>query len=271
MVLLLSYLLLALVVSFFCSILEAVLLSITPSYIEARLGDGKKWAQYMLDFKKDIDRPLASILSLNTISHTVGAAGVGAQAGLVFENISVGVISAVLTLLILIFSELIPKTIGAVYWKQLAFFTTNSLRFLNIIMYPLVLLSRLITIIFPTKNEPSVDRSEVIALAEIGKREGVFSQTEARILQNLIRLRSVSVRDIMTPRMVMVAAPENMTVQEFSEDDRYYRVSRVPLFKDSKDNIHYFVHKHDVMNQLSNENQDMKLSELARRNCRCAG
>ena len=265
MALLIFYLLLALIVSFFCSLLEAILLSITPNYIESQMSKGKKWAATLLEFKKDIDRPLASILSLNTISHTVGAAGVGAQAGKVFENISVGIISGALTLLILVFSELIPKTIGAIYWKRLAFFATQSLKFLNIIMYPLVVVSQLITRLFRSdKKEPSVDRSEVIALAEIGRREGVFTQTEARILQNLVRLRSVSVRDIMTPRMVMVAAKENQTVEEFVHDERFKSFSRIPIYAETRDHVTGFVHKHDVMITMSEGKGDTCLVDLKR-------
>ncbi len=264
MTLLIFYLLLALVVSFFCSLLEAVLLSITPSYIEAQMAAGKNWAKRLVSYKKDIDRPLAAILSLNTIAHTVGAAGVGAQAVKVFSNVSVGIISAILTLLILVFSEIIPKTIGARFWKSLGFFTTKSLQFLLILLYPFVLLSQIITRIFKTSSEPTVERSEVTALAEIGRREGVFSDHEARILQNLVQLRSVSVRDIMTPRTVMIAAREEMTLREFSEDDRFYRVSRIPLFEKNTDNIHGFVHKNDVLTKVSKGENELTLKDLAR-------
>lgn len=264
MTLLIFYLLLALVVSFFCSMLEAVLLSITPSFIEAKMTEGKGWAKRLLGYKKNIDRPLAAILSLNTVAHTVGAAGVGAQAGKVFSSISLGMVSGLLTFLILVFSELIPKTLGARFWKSLAFFTTVSLKFLMIPMYPFVLLSQAIAATLKKSDEPTIDRGEVAALARIGLREGVFSKTEARILQNLVRLRSVSVRDIMTPRTVMVAAREGMTVKEFAEDDRFYRFSRIPLFNETKDDMSGFVHKNDVMNQLSSGNETVKLKELQR-------
>lgn len=265
MVLLVFYLLLALVVSFLCSVLEAVLLSVTPSYIQSKLTQDKKWAQQLLKFKTHIDGPLASILSLNTIAHTVGAAGVGAQASMVFKNVSVGIISAILTLLILIFSELIPKTLGASYWKDLAFFTTKTLQVLNVLMYPLVVLSGVITNVLKGKKEPSVERSEIIALAEIGVKEGVFAVEEANVLKNLINLRKLSIRDIMTPRMVMTVADESITVKEFFEDEEFYRFSRIPICKDgSKDEITGFVHKHDVMIQLGNQQYDTPLSEIKR-------
>lgn len=262
--LLIFYLLLALVVSFFCSILEAVLLSVTPSFIQSRLSQNKAWARQLLSFKSDIDRPLAAILSLNTISHTVGAAGVGAQAGIVLESVPMGVVSGVLTLLILIFSELIPKTLGASYWKSMAFFTTKSLQVLTILMYPLVLVAQGITKLLKTKSEPSVERSEIVALADLGLREGVFSQQEARILKNLISLRKLSVRDVMTPRMVMVAASEDMTVGEFNRSDKFYRFSRIPLYKDSIDLITGFVHKHDVLTKQADGEVNAVLSSVKR-------
>jgi CBS domain containing-hemolysin-like protein len=265
MVLLVFYLLLALVVSFLCSVLEAVLLSITPSFIQTKLSEKKKWAEQLLKFKTHIDGPLAAILSLNTIAHTVGAAGVGAQAAIVFSNVSVGIISGVLTLLILVFSELIPKTLGASYWKDLALFTTKTLQVLNILMYPLVILSNVITKLLKNKNEPSVERSEIIALAEIGVKEGVFAIEEAKVLKNLINLRKLTVRDIMTPRMVMTVADESLTVKDFFEKEEFYRFSRIPICKNgSKDEIAGFVHKHDVMIQLGNQAFKTPLHEIRR-------
>lgn len=264
MALLIFYLLLALVVSFLCSVLEAVLLSVTPSFIQAKMNEDKKWAQRLLGYKKDVDRPLAAILSLNTIAHTVGAAGVGAQAGIVFDSVAVWIISTVLTLLILVFSELIPKTIGAQYWKSLAFFTTKALQVLTVVMLPLVWLAQIITRIFKKDDGPSVDRDEVVALAEIGMREGVFTTEEGRILKNLIGLRSLSVRDIMTPRIVMSAAREELTVQEFFEADDFYRYSRIPVFGKNKDDITGFVHKHDVMSLLGEKKPNVKLREIKR-------
>ncbi len=265
MILLVFYLLLALVVSFLCSVLEAVLLSVTPSFIQSKLSQQKQWAHQLLKFKTNIDGPLASILSLNTIAHTVGAAGVGAQASIVFSNVSVGVISGILTLLILIFSELIPKTLGANYWKDLALFTTKTLQVLNLIMYPFVLLSNAITKLLKSKNEPSVERSEIIALAEIGVKEGVFAPQEAKVLKNLINLRKLSVKDIMTPRMVITVADETLTVKQFFKSNEFYRFSRIPTCKNnSKDEITGFVHKHDILEKLGNQEYETPLSEIKR-------
>jgi CBS domain containing-hemolysin-like protein len=262
--LLLFYLFLALVVSFYCSILEAVLLSITPSFIESKMNNKVKWAEKLLHFKTDVDEPLSAILSLNTISHTVGAAGVGAQASIVFEDISVGIVSGVLTLLILIVSELIPKTIGASYWKQLAYFTTVSLNILTKALYPFVVLSRLITGVFKSDRESKVERSEVAALAELGRREGVFSMEESMILKNLVSLRSIKVKDVMTPRTVMVAASQESTIADFIHEDRFKHFSRIPIYESNKDNIAGFVHKHDVMVCYAQNENDKKLKEIKR-------
>ena len=264
MALLIFYLLLALVISFFCSILEAVLLSITPSFIEIQLQKKKKWAHKLFHFKSNIDRPLSAILSLNTISHTVGAAGVGAQAGVVFQNVSVGIISGALTLLILVFSEIIPKTLGAEYWRNLAYLTTRSLSVLTVLMFPLVWLSQWLTRLFKKSDEPSVERNEVIALAEVGRKEGVFTVEEAAILKNLVNLRKTSVRDIMTPRTMMVVANEKMPIVEFFKDDSFDQISRVPLYTESKDDINGFIHKNDVMLNLSKEEKNMLLCDIRR-------
>ncbi|MFB6307573.1 MAG: CNNM domain-containing protein, partial [Flavobacteriales bacterium] len=214
MSLLFTYLLTALLVSFICSILEAVILSITPSYIEAEQKDSKI-GRKLKEMKDNIDKPLSAILSLNTIAHTVGAAGVGAQAAKVFGDAYVGVFSAILTLLILVFSEIIPKTLGANYWKSLTFFTVNTLSFLVVILYPLVIMSQGITNLL-SKNEKQnlVSRDEVSAMADIGHKEGIFQENESRILKNLIRFKNISVENIMTPRTVTVAGDENLTLRK---------------------------------------------------------
>lgn len=266
MALLIAYFSLAILVSFLCSILEAVLLSITPSYIEAREQSGKKSGKYLKELKKSIDKPLAAILSLNTIAHTIGAAGVGAQASIVFEEVSIGVISGVLTFLILVFSEIIPKTLGANYWRLLAPASAVMLRFLIYLLYPFVLLSQLITKIIERKNRKSysISRAEVSAIADIGHEEGVLEENESRILKNLVRLKSILVKDIMTPRSVVVSESEDMTVKEFYKKKDYLRFSRVPIFREKEDNITGYIHKHDILDQMAKDNFDMKLKELKR-------
>lgn len=265
MTLLILYVLLALGVSFLCSVLEAVLLSVTPSYIAAMQQKGDKIGQRLEKLKRDIDRPLASILSLNTIAHTVGAAGAGAQAQIVFGDAMIAVFSAALTLAILVLSEIIPKTVGATYWRGLAPWATRLLVPLIWSMYPFVILSKGITrIISPKTRAHTVSREEFSALADIGTREGVFEEEESRILRNLLRFKSLRVKDIMTPRTVVLASPEDGTVEEFFEKRPNPRFSRIPVYGENRDDITGYVLKHDLLLELAHDRGDSKLGDLLR-------
>ena len=265
MALLIFYLLLAIVVSFLCSILEASLLSFTPSYIES-LGDEKPdLSRELRKLKDNVDQPLAAILSLNTIAHTIGAAGVGAQAAIIFEDISTGVISGILTLLILVFSEIIPKTLGARYWRQLAFFTTKTLKVLIWALYPLVLLSNLITkMLGGNAHGMEVSRAEFSAMAEIGKKEGVFVESEIRIIKNLIAFHDIQVRDIMTPRTVVVMTESSLTLQQVYRDKKYLRFSRIPVYEKSPDNILGYMHKHELLEKLADDQHQLPVKDIVR-------
>lgn len=266
MILLFLYLAIAILVSFLCSILEAVLLSITPSYIEALKQEGRHALQVRLSaLKENIDKPLAAILSFNTIAHTVGAAGVGAQAAEVFGNEYLGVVSAVLTLLILVFSEIIPKTLGATYWRSLGGFTAKTLNVLIWLMYPLVLLSKGITyLISGNKEKVSISRAEVSAMADIGHKEGVFYEMESKMLKNMIRFRNVVVEDIMTPRTVMVMAQEGKTIADLYQEPEFKKFSRIPTYNKNRDDITGFVHKNDVLTEMAEDNHQMNLSNIKR-------
>lgn len=263
--LLVFYLLLAIGVSFLCSILEAVLLSITPSFVAVLERQGSKSGKILRDLKQDIDRPLSAILSLNTIAHTVGAAGVGAQAQVVFGNTYVSITSAVLTLLILVFSEIIPKTLGATYWKSLSGFAARTTNILIYVTYPLVLLSQVITkILSSEEKQPTVSREEFSAMAELGFEEGVFEEGESNIFKNLIRFRSLRVKDIMTPRIVVVKFQEDQTINEILENKDELRVSRMPVFGEGDEDITGYVLKNDLYYNLSEDNGDIKLKEIKR-------
>lgn len=266
MSLLLFYLFLALVVSFLCSILEAVLLSITPSYIGSLKSHGKEeLSKELSDLKKDIDKPLSAILSFNTIAHTVGAAGVGAQAAVVFGNSYLVITSVVLTLLILVFSEIIPKTIGANYWRSLTGFTSSTLKILIILMYPLVLLSQLITKILSKKDgESSISRAEVSAMADIGHREGIFREGESKMLKNMIMFRNIRAEDIMTPRTVMVMVQEELSVNSLYQNEEFSKFSRFPVFHENRDDITGYVHKNDVLTKLAEDQPNVTLKEIKR-------
>jgi CBS domain containing-hemolysin-like protein len=266
MVLLISYLLLAIFISFLCSVLEAVLLSVTPSYIESLRTEGKVQLQKRLaHLKQDIDKPLAAILSFNTIAHTVGAAGVGAQAAAIFGDQYIGIISAVLTLLILVFSEIIPKTIGANYWRSLVGFTARTLKVLMVMMYPLVLLAQGITkLLSSKKKEATVSRAEVFAMADLGEREGVFHTVESKMLKNRIRFRQIKAKDIMTPRTVIVTIQQDKNIQELFDMPEFEKVSRVPLFNANRDDITGYVHKVDVLTALAKDEHQTPLTQISR-------
>ena len=265
MTLLIFYLLLALCISFLCSIMEAVLLSTPLSYMKTREKKGSKSMQRISALKKHIDKPLAAILSLNTVAHTIGAAGVGAQATEVFGDEYFGVASAVLTMLILIFTEIIPKTIGARYWRQLIIAAGNLIRVTIIITYPLVILSAVITRLFSKEsNMQTTSREEISALADIGAQEGIFVEKENKILQNLFRLKKINVTEIMTPRVVLSAAHENMGLQEFLEHKNYLRFSRIPVFSGSIEHITGYIIRQEIFEKLAEEQTQLKLKDIRR-------
>ena len=192
MILIILYFLGALALSFLCSILEAVLLSTPLSFISMKENQGNKTATLMKQYKNNVDKPVGAILSLNTIAHTIGSAGVGAESIKLFGEEYFGIISAILTLLILVLSEIIPKTIGASYWRQLAMTSTKIIRILIFITYPLVILSELITKIFsPKGNQTTMSRDEVSAMVDVGTSEGIFKESESKIIKSCIDRKSV--------------------------------------------------------------------------------
>ena len=237
MALLSLYVVLAVGVSFLCSIMEAVLLSVTPAYIGALEKDAPSSARQLRALKDDIERPLAAILSLNTVAHTVGAAGAGAQAAVVFGSAAVGVFSAVLTLAILVLSEVIPKTFGAVYWRALAPVVAQTLGPMIWVLGPLVWLCQLITGLVSRgkEDEPAVSREELIAMADIGELQGVIEADETRIVKNLMRFRGLTAKDVMTPRTVLVAFPESATAAQVTKRDIPF--SRIPVYDENPDQV----------------------------------
>lgn len=265
MLTLLAYLFLALIVSFLCSIMESVLLSTPLSFLIVKQDKGHDWAKSFIDLKINIDKPLAAILSLNTVAHTIGAAGVGAQAVKVFGEAYFGLVSAVLTILILVFTEIIPKTIGARYWKRLtklSYFTIKSMIFIT---YPLVVISLVITKVFSRqKNEQTTSREEIAALASIGSVEGLFSDKENKIIQNILKLKNVKVTEIMTPRVVVAAADENLYLQDFLKNKDYLKFSRIPVYSGNEENITGYVFRQQVFENLAEDKHNLKLKEIKR-------
>ena len=263
--LLLLFLLSAMGISFLCSILESVLLSTPLSYITMREDEGYKPATRFLQYKEESARPLAAILALNTIANTVGAAGVGRQAQILGGSELFGWISALTTLLILIFAEIIPKTIGTSYYRKLMGFTTKTLRVLIVLMYPIVILIELITKIFQKDDdEASVSREEVSAMANVGEEEGVIDKDENRIIQNVIKLDKVKAYDVMTPRVVCQTASENMSLKNFYKDKDFEHYSRIPVYSESDEYITGYILRSEALECLAEDKFDMRLSEIKR-------
>ncbi len=266
MFLLLFYLSIALCISFLCSIMESVLLSISNSYLTVQKEKGGDWAGKFIELRNNIDKPLSAILSLNTVAHTVGAAGVGAQAIVVFGDAYFGLVSAILTLLILVFTEIIPKTVGATYYRKLAKISYYIISIMIIITYPLVLMSAFITQLFSqSKRENYTSREEISALATIGANEGIFSENEHKIIQNILRLKNVFVTEILTPRVVLAIADENLTLKDFLINKEYLKFSRIPVYSKNTDNITGYVFRQEVFEKIAENKQDLKLKDIKRR------
>lgn len=269
MTLLIIYVSIALSVSFLCSVMEAVLLSVSTAYV-AQLGkESPLVGNKLREFKDDIENPLAAILSLNTIAHTIGAAGAGAQAAHIFGDQFVGIISGILTLLILIFSEIIPKTLGAVYWRNLAPTIVRLLLPTIWIMWPLVKLSQFMAkLITRGKKNELINREEFKALTDLGAEEGIFSEQESHILKNLLKFRKLRVSDIMTPSNVVFDLDETYTINDILLRFPRIQFSRIPVFTDHPDNITGFVLKSTILtkaleNQGTTQLKSIKRSILA--------
>lgn len=282
MLLLISFFLLALCISFVCSVLEAVLLSTPLSYIEVIKGTVKmevakdgltgslhrrlRAALIFEKIKGNMGRSISSILSLNTVANTIGAAGVGAQSAKVFGNAYVGIASVVLTFAILVFSEILPKNLGTRYWRKLCLISGHVIRVLVWICYPLVILSEGVSwLVTRGKKDPGVSREEVSALVNMGSKEGIFSQEELRGLRSILGLRNLRVRDIMTPRMVTVTASEEMTLGEFYREKNYLKYSRIPVYEaENPEKITGFVLLKHVFEQLAADRFELKLKSIKR-------
>jgi CBS domain containing-hemolysin-like protein len=219
----------------------------------------------MRDLKANVDRPIAAILTLNTIAHTVGAAGAGAQAAAVFGSQWFGLISAVLTLLILVFSEIIPKTLGAVYWRQLLAFNAYSIRLLVFVLSPLVwVFQRMTDVISGHSETTAITRSELETMAQMGITSGIIAESDYRILKNLLRLDKVQVETIMTPRPVVLAFQQDTTVEEVMSKSSRIPYSRLPIYAENADDIVAFVLRHDILAAAARDEHDRPLKDFKR-------
>lgn len=246
--------------------LESMILSITPSYIIIQLEKKKKFAKYLNSLKKDIEKPLIAILTLNTFANTIGAAGVGASAQEIWGEEYITIVSIVVTLLILILSEIIPKTIGATYWQQLAPFATYILRFLYIVLFPFVWTLQFITHIFKKeKGKQDISKYDIAVLSDLSVKEGVLNINESKIIKNLLQFSEIKIKDIMTPRTVLVSADEDSTIKNLYEKGSAKHFSRIPIFKNHKENITGYVLKDDVLLKIIEGKGEEKLSICKRK------
>jgi CBS domain containing-hemolysin-like protein len=238
MTLLITYLLIAIGVSFLCSVLEAVLLSVTPGYVASQLALKPRRAQNLQDVKENLDESISSILILNTFAHTMGAAGVGAQAVVVFGAKWETLIAFLLTLAILYFSEIIPKTLGAKYWKQLALPAAHIIRWLVKLLYPLVWLSAKLSNLFSGGNHSSaISREELAAMARLGARHGSLGAQESELLENILQLRYTRTEEIFTPRTVVCALDASLSVGQALAQLSDVPFTRLPVYEDNLDTI----------------------------------
>ncbi|MEM6801518.1 MAG: hemolysin family protein [Bacteroidota bacterium] len=276
MFVLFGFFLLSIIFSFLCSIWEAVLLSVTPSYIKRKEKESPAVGKLLFDLKKDIDKPLSAILTLNTIAHTVGAIGVGAQAGNLYGDTALdlfggfqisyeSIIATLMTLAILFLSEIIPKTIGANSWQSLAPFTARSLNLLLIILKPFVWVSNQITKLLKKDKSKSVfSKQDFAAMAEVVNESGGITKGDVELIRNVLDYDSLTAEDVMTPRPVMVMAEENGSVKDFYEAHKKLVFSRIPLFKESKDAVTGFVLKNELLTALLEGKGNDALATLKR-------
>lgn len=265
MTLLLTYLSIALFVSFVCSILEAVLLSSTSSYIESLSKRyNSETVEMLKNLKLNIDKPIASILILNTFAHTMGAAGVGAQAQILFGQEMETLIAVLLTLAILYFSEIIPKTIGAVYWKKLLIPAAYIINFLIKVTYPLVWISMFITntISKGKVKDSNFSRDEIMAAVTMGEKEGSILSKESALIENLFKLKNIKTKDIMTPRSVVFAFKSDVTVEDAIEDDKMYIHSRIPIYDETIDDIVGIVFNQSILEESVEERDNTILKDI---------
>ncbi len=277
------YFSIAIGVSFLCSILEAVFLSITASHIEVTKQKNEKLGTLMEKQKKNVDFSIASILTLNTFAHTLGAAGVGSEAAKIFGEEYMFYISAFLTILILVFSEIIPKTLGAYYWKALSSFATRTIKILVIITYPiLVVMNRITTYITPKKKEV-ITKEEILATKNIAQEEGIIKEKESIVIENVLHLHEIKVKDILTPRSVLFLVHEEELLNSFTNKknsldlEKFKEYSRIPVYGKDIDDIkglviskeyfyeyieNKFEDKREIIKPISQVNENISISKF---------
>lgn len=252
-----------LIVSFTCSVLESIILSISRPYIQILIDKNMRSGKILKDLKNDIDKPISAILTLNTISHTVGAAVSGAIASSLFGSQWMGLFSAVLTFLILVFSEIIPKTIGAHYWKSLSPASAYLLKGFIIILKPLIIPLNFFSALFMRDNPAAlVSKAEIYNFIRMGHKQGVVGSSEFEIIQNLFNLREIRVRDIMTPRTVVFWLDPELTVENVHKEKIKLNFSRIPLYIPRSNTVTGIVMRRDIMDKIAEKKMDATLKKL---------
>ena len=282
--LLILYVTLTIILSFLCSILEAVLLSVNSTFLKLKISEGKRYAENLQKMKNNIDEPLIIILTLNTIAHTVGAILVGVQAKEVYsslnnnsymffgtfltEDIVVGIVSSIMTVLILLVSEIIPKTLGATYWHKLVRFTSIFLNsIIPLFRYSgiLFLLQFFTRLIGKSENNNVFTREDFSTMAEIAEEEGIIEETESDIIKNMVKFKDVKIRNIMTPFSVMKIASESETIEDFYNKNPKLSFSRIPIYSKKTDNITGYVLKDNILEQIVKKNGNSPLVSIKRK------
>ncbi len=252
-------------VSFLCSLLEACLLSLPRSHVELMVEKGSRAGEALRDMKKNIDRPLAAILTMNTVAHTAGAIGVGAQAAVVFGNKAVGIASAIMTILVLVVSEIIPKTLGAVHAKALSASAAMMIRVMIVICLPLIIVLEWMNRAIASKHrEERLSRAEILATLRLGESSGAIQEREYRIASNLIALSTIQLSDVLTPRTVVFSLPENLTVEEAITQHDPIRFARIPVFAADSEQVTGYVPRFAIRTAHLNNEGHKRLKEIAK-------
>lgn len=263
--LLIFYVTLALGVSFLCSILEAIVLSIPHTHIAVMEKDGTRIGKIWATLKDDdAVKPLTAILTLNTIAHTMGAAGVGSEVQKLYGEDALTLASVILTLAVLLLSEIIPKTLGTAYWKQLAPSAGYVLHYTTVLLTLLIVPIQWLKKILPKGEQSLVTRDDVAALADLGEEEGILEVDEETVIHNLLRLREISVNEVMTPRVVLTAFQMDSTIREIMDENHVIRFSRIPIYDESIDDIKGIIIRSQLLMAASRDEWDIKISDLAK-------
>ena len=251
--------------SFLCSILEAVLLSTSRGHVAVLESSGSRAASMWISYKEDPERPLTAILTLNTIAHTVGALGVGTQVEAIYDGqYAMAAASALLTIGVLLFSEILPKTLGTLYWKSLSVPSAYLLRFLILILIWAVVPIEIIRKMFPDAEQETVSREELVALADIGEAAGSIEEDEEKVITNLLRLRETYVKEVMTPGIVMTTVNADWTVDKVREEIPIMTHGRLPVLGESSDDVQGIVLRSDILRRAAADEDDILMSSLMR-------